>query len=252
VAVLLNLIFCELLKLKRSKMLPLSIVGALATPIMMLLEALQTHFEHPEQSFTLSDIYENSLLYVMLLMNMLIYVAITAYLFSREYTEKTLKTILPVPVSRNKLVIVKFFTLLIWSIMLSVVSWIGSLVLSTIYHFIFGLDDFYFTASLQWLIKFLLSGILMFCTVSPFAFLAEKTKGLVAPMIISAVMVMGNVALCNQNIGALYPWTATFFLLEGKTESTGYPILLSIGIIIFVSVIGSCATFHYFKKEDLK
>ena len=249
---MLNLIYCELLKLKRSKMLPLSILGSLATPIMMLFEALQTHFEHPEKIFTLSDIYENSLLYVMLLMNMLVYVAITSYLFSREYTEKTLKTILPVPVSRNKLVAVKFITLLIWIIMLSLVSWLGSLVLSAAYHLVFGLDGFYFAASLEWLMKFLLSGILMFITVSPFAFLAEKAKGLVAPMIISAVMVMGNVALCNQDIGALYPWTATFFLLKGKTENMGYPILLSIGIILFVSVVGFYATFHYFKKEDLK
>lgn len=249
---MLNLFYCEILKLKHSKMLALSILGAMATPIMMFFEALQTHFQHPEQSFTLSDIYENSMLYVMLLMNMLVYVAITAYLFSREYTERTLKTILPAPVSRVKLVAAKFITLLTWIIMLSVVSWLGSLVLSTVYHWMFGLNGFYLTASLRWLLKFLLSGVLMFFTISPYAFLAEKTKGLVAPMIISAVMAMGNVALTNQDIGALYPWTATFFLLNGKTENTGYPILLSVGIIIFVSVIGFYATFHYFKKEDLK
>lgn len=88
--------------------------------------------------------------------------------------------------------------------------------------------------------------------ISPFAFVAEKTKGLVAPMISSAVIIMGSAALSNQDLGALYPWTATFFLMKGNVESTGYPILLVIGIIILVSGIGFFATFDYFKKEDLK
>ncbi|QVK18626.1 ABC transporter permease [Mycoplasmatota bacterium] len=249
---MLNLIYCELLKLKRSKMLPLSMIGALATPIMMLLEALQTHFEYPERIFTLSDIYDSSLLYVMLLMNMMVYVAITAYLFSREYTEKTLKTILPAPVSRTKFIVGKFYTLFLWIIMLTVVTWTGILVLSALYHSIFGLEGFDITIALQWLLKLLLGGVLMFLTISPFAFLAERTKGLAAPMIIAAVMVMGSAALCNQKIGALYPWTATYFLIKGKMASTGYSIPLTISIIILVSAIGYFATFAYFKKEDLK
>lgn len=233
-------------------MLPLSIIGVLATPFMMLLEALQTHFKHPERIFTLSDIYDNSILYMMLLMNFMVYVTIAAYLFSREYTEKTLKTILPIPVSRSKLVLGKFLILLLWSIMLTAVTWTGILVLSGIYHAIFGMNGFYITTALKWLFKMLLGGVLMFLTISPFAYLAEKTKGLVAPMIISAVIVMGSVALCNQDYGALYPWTATYFLIMDKIKSTGYPISLAVGIITLISVIGFFATFLYFKKEDLQ
>ena len=55
-AVLLNLISCELLKLKRSKMVLISVAGVLSTPLLMLIEALQTHFDKPEIIFTLSDI----------------------------------------------------------------------------------------------------------------------------------------------------------------------------------------------------
>ena len=86
---MLNLISCELLKLKRSKMVLISVAGVLSTPLLMLIEALQTHFDKPEIIFTLSDIYSDSVLYIMLLVNIMIYVAIAAYLFSREYTEST-------------------------------------------------------------------------------------------------------------------------------------------------------------------
>lgn len=45
---MLNLISCELLKLKRSKMVLISVAGVLSTPLLMLIEALQTHFDKPE------------------------------------------------------------------------------------------------------------------------------------------------------------------------------------------------------------
>ena len=70
-------------------------------------------------------------------------------------------------------------------------------------------------------------------------------------MIGSAVIVMGSAALSNQEWGALYPWTATY-LAQGKLQSTGYPTLLSVSIIILVSAVGFLMTFHHFKKEDLK
>jgi bacitracin transport system permease protein len=219
---------------------------------MQLIEAIQTHFEHPEQIFTLNDIYKDSLLYIMLLMNIMICVSISAYLFSREYSEKTLKIVLPIPVSRNKLILGKFCTLFLWIMMLEIVTWVGILAVSFGYHLIIGMDGFYITVAFRWLFKFLIGGVMMFITISPYAYLAEKTKGLVSPMIVSAVMVMGSAALSNQKFGALYPWTATYFLIGGKIESSGYPAILSIVIISVLSIAGFIATFYYFNKEDLK
>ncbi len=249
---MLKLISCELSKLKRSKMVLISVAGVLSTPLLMLIQALQTHFNKPEILFTLSDIYSDSVLYIMLLVNMMIYVAIAAYLFSREYTESTLKTILPIPISRTKLLIGKFFTLLLWIVMLTLVTWAGIFIISGLYHSVFTLKGYNLLVAISWLPKLLFGGILMFLTTSPFVFLAIKTKGVVAPMIGSAVIVMGSAALSNQEWGVLYPWAATYFLVQGKTESTGYPIWLSVVIIIIVSAVGFIMTFHHFKKEDLK
>jgi len=114
------------------------------------------------------------------------------------------------------------------------------------------MEGFEIVVALQWLIRFLISGILMFFTVSPYAFLAEKTKGIVAPMIAAAVMIMGSAALCNQEIGAIYPWVSTYFLIKGKLMETGYPVWLSIFLIFIVTAVGYYATFKYFVKEDLK
>lgn len=249
---MLNLILCELIKLKRSKMIPFSIMGVLSTPMLMLLEALQTHFDKPELAFTLADIYKNSVLYSMLLTNMLIYVAITAFLFSREYLENTLKTIIPIPVSRSKLLIGKFCALLLWIVALNFVTWAGIFMVCGLYHIIFTLEKYSFSVAIQWLPKYLLGGILMFFTISPFAFVAEKTKGFVAPVIGSAVIVMGSAALANHDWGAFYPWTAIFFMVQGKINSNGYITALSIIIVLLLSAAGFVLTFYHLKTEDLK
>ncbi|APM39898.1 ABC transporter permease [Clostridium kluyveri] len=249
---MLKIISCELLKLKRSKIIPISIAGVLSTPLLMLLEALQTYFDKPELVFTLSDVYNSSVLYTMLLTNMMVYIAIAAFLFSREYTENTLKTILPIPISRTKLLLGKFCTLLLEIVTLNIVTWAGIFIVCGIYHAIFTMEGYSLLVAIEWFPKFLLGGILMFLTTSPFVFVAGKTKGFVAPMIGSAVIVMGSAALANQEWGAIYPWTATFFLVQGKIENTGYPIALSVGIILLLSAVGFFMTYHHFEKEDLR
>lgn len=94
---MLNLISCELLKLKRSKMVLISVAGVLSTPLLMLIEALQTHFDKPEIIFTLSDIYSDSVLYIMLLVNIMIYVAIAAYLLAESTQKAPSKPYCPYP-----------------------------------------------------------------------------------------------------------------------------------------------------------
>lgn len=243
--------YCELLKLKRSKMVLISIAGVLSTPLLMLIQVLQTHFDKPDVAFTLADVYNDSVLYIMLLANMMVYIAIAAFLFSREYSEGTLKTILTIPISRTKLLIGKYLTLLLWIMMLTFVTWLGIFIVCGLYHAVFTLSGYKLLVAIMWLPKLLIGGVFMFLTISPFAFIALKTKGFVVPMIGSAVIVMGSATLSNQAWGALYPWTATYFLVQGKITGTGYLIQLSVVIILLVSAIGFFMTFHYFKKEDL-
>lgn len=247
-----DLIYCELLKLKRSKMLPISILGALAAPAMLLVECLQTHFEHPEKIFTLADIYDSLLLYTTILMNLLVYIIIAAYLFSREYTEKTLKNILTIPVAKTSFLTSKFCILFVWMMALSVISWGSAFLFAFLYHAVFGMAEFYFHTALLNLGKILAGTILMFFTITPFTFLAEKTKSLVVPMIISAAVIMGNAALSNQDLGALFPFTSVFFLISGRLADTGYPLWLPVSIIVLVSILGFAATYIYFQREDIK
>lgn len=246
-----DLLYCELLKLKRSRMLLISCLGACVTPVMMVLDGIKIHYSHPDNDITLAALYDSCSIYTMMLFGLIVYALIAAYLFSREHTERTLKTILPVPVSKLSFIISKFLILFLWIIVLTVVTWASMFILSVSCGRFFDLKGVSSEAAFSNLGKMLFGGVLMFLTISPFAFLAIWTKGMAVPIIASAVIMMGNAALSNEALGAYYPWTASLLLVNGKLADTGCPYWIAAVLIALVSVLGFAAAIIYFQKEDI-
>jgi len=219
---------------------------------MMVAEGIKRFYSEPDAIITLAGFYNGCSLYTMLLFGLIVYAVIAAYLFSREHSEKTLKTILTIPVSKTSFIISKFIMLFIWILALMIVTWFGTLIFAALYGAIFRLGEFSIAVAIEYLGKMLIGGALMFLTISPFAFLATWTKGVVVPIIAAATIAMVNVALTNEALGALFPWTATFLFVDGRMAQTGYPYPLSIGLIALVSILGFLASVVYFKREDVK
>lgn len=78
-------------------MVLISVAGVLSTPLLMLIEALQTHFDKPEIIFTLSDIYSDSVLYIMLLVNIMIYVQLQLTCLAESTQKAPSKPYCPYP-----------------------------------------------------------------------------------------------------------------------------------------------------------
>jgi len=252
VAALLNLLYCELLKLKRSKILLISFLGALVAPTLMFVQGVKTHYSEPEFVISMEHFYENSTLYSMLMFGLIVYVVIGAYLFSREYTENTLKTIITVPVSKLSFITGKFIVFFILVIVLSIISWISIYGLSAIFKAMFGLEGFSIAIATKYFGRAIIGGMIMFVTMSPFAFLSLWTKGFVVPVISAASVAMVNVMLSNSDLGALFPWTASYLLISDGLTQTGYPYSLAISLIAVVSVFGFVVSVVYFQREDVK
>ncbi|MBS4536296.1 ABC transporter permease [Clostridium sp. D2Q-14] len=242
-----NLIRSELLKLKRSKMIIISILGAMVTPIMVFVGVLKAKFTTADKIVTYADIFSESNLYIMLLFGVIVYTVIGSYLFSREYVEKTLKIILTVPVSRVTFIVVKFLMLLVWIIALTVITWVCSLFFAVLSR----ASEFSMLILKQSIIEYFWGGILLFLMISPFVFIAIYSKGVVVPIITAASVVMINIAVSNENLAALFPWTSSYLLVTGQIENTGYPMWLAIFLISLVSLSGFISSVIYFKKEDI-
>jgi bacitracin transport system permease protein len=247
-----DLILCEFAKLKRSKMLLISFLGALVTPSMEFIEALRMHHSYPDKVFGIGDLYSSCLLYSMVLFGMVVYVVIGSYLFSREYSENTLKSILTIPVSKGAFLTSKFIMFFIWIILLTLITWASMLAFTAIFVAIYHSMSFDFLVAFQYLGKMLLGGVLIFATLSPFIYLTLWTKQVVIPVIAATAFVLANAALSNEPLGALFPWTATYLLVSDCLAATGYTFGLSVGLIILVSVLGFIVSSWYFVNEDIK
>ena len=242
------LLYCEFLKLKRSKMFLISVLGAMVAPIMVFAGLIKAKITEPDKIITYLDMLAQTNLYVLLLFGVIVYGVIAAFLFSREYTENTLKLVLTVPVSKGAFLITKLLMLFLWMMILTAVAWVSTLVLSIVGN----AAEFNVNVIIQSLEEYFLGSFLLYFSMSPFVFLTLWHKNLVSPIIAAATVVLGNVALANQDLAVLFPWTSPYLIASGDIAKYHYSIETALVIIFAVSVIGFFASFIYFKKQDVK
>lgn len=241
-----NLVYTELLKLKRAKMFTVSLIGAAAAPLMVFIGYLDYTSKRPGESILFSEAFSQTNLYVHLLIGTLLYGVITAYLFNREYVEDTLKNLLTIPVSRTSLIASKLVLLFIWILTLTLVAWGLTLILGLIGQYE-GLNAALLLQSLK---QFLIGGGLLFLLSTPTMFVTFLFKNYVPTIIFTAVITMGNVALANREYKVIYPWSAVNAIAENSFVPE-YPPLYSYVAIIATAIIGLIATIIYFKKVDI-
>jgi bacitracin transport system permease protein len=243
---LVNLLITELLKLKRARMFLISLVGASAAPIMVFIGSLDYRVRKPGEPFYFEQAFADTNLYVLLLIGVLLYGVITAFLFNREYVEDTLKSLLTIPVPRTELIVSKLILLLLWIQILSFVAWGLT--------FILGLIGQYDALSpgLLWnsWMKYMMGGCLLFLLSTPTIFVTLLFKNYVPTIIFTAVVTMCNVALANREYKVLFPWSAVHVVVENGFIP-GYPAFYSYAAILLTSAVGFIATVVYFNKSDI-
>ncbi|BFH60119.1 ABC transporter permease [Paenibacillus azoreducens] len=243
---MINLLYTELLKLKRAKMFMVSLIGAAAAPFMIFIGYLGYKAKNPDKSVMFSEVWSQTNLYTILLIGTLLYGVITTYLFNREYTEDTLKNLLTIPVPKSSLIVSKLVLLFFWIMILTFTSWSLILILGLFAQYE-GLSAGVIVLSLK---KFFVGGSLLFLLSTPTMFVAFLFKNFVPTIIFTAVITMGNVALANHDDKAIFPWSAAHVIAENGFVPA-YPPFYSYVSIIATSIIGLLATMAYFKKTDI-
>ena len=236
-----SLLSTELLKLKRSSMFLISILGAAVAPFVVV---VATYVHEPATPF--KELFYNVNLYTVLIIGVPLYGVVTSYLFNREYTENTLKNILTTPVSRVSFIMSKTLLLFMWIMMLTVTAWGITLVLGVLTQFN-GLNISVLTESLK---QFSIGGLLLFILSSPIILLTLVMKNYVPTIIFTVVITLINVMGGNSEHRALFPWAAAGDIANNTLPLTYPPEYSYIGITA-TALIGFTAMIVYFKKVDI-
>lgn len=246
-----DMIYCEFLKLKRSKVKLIGLLGSLAVPILSVALSITNRYLHPENKLSLFQLYDDTFVFLMLLFGPLIFTIITVYLFNREYSEKTLKTILAVPVSKSRFLVSKFIVLFLFILILVWIIWAEILVLGLVCNLFYEVVDLSIFTAMKFFIQITFGGILIYMTLTPFVYLAILTKGYLVPFIVISFVVLINVVLSASSIAGYYPWAATYLILTGRMENTVCPAPVSVLILVLVFVFGIAASMIRFLREDI-
>jgi ABC-2 type transport system permease protein len=169
-----------------------------------------------------------------------------SWLFGREYTDRTVKDIIALPVSRSAIVFSKLIAAGLWCLVLSIVIFTLGLVLGALIKLPLWSPDLIPDFSRIFFITTLLS--ILLCP--PVAFIASIGRSFL-PAIGFVVLCMGLANFFgNIGLGAYFPWTIPM-LYTGAVGSSGNQLpLISYIIIVFTGLAGTAGTVLYWEYAD--
>ena len=232
----------EFLKLKRSKIFLLSLLGAVLPPLLMFIAV--TSFDEGQ---TFEALFTNVNMYMSAMFAVLIFAIIISYLFGREYNEHTLKTMLTIPVSREKFLASKYIMFLVWIVILTVVTSISTLA----FGFAAGLEGFSLKIFADGFAQLLYANVLLFLSFSPFVFVSLFITNMVPAMVGGAGLALVNLMVYGQNWAPFVPWVCPYLIASGEIAEYSTSITVSYGVILATFVIGLVISYIYFTKTDV-
>lgn len=239
---MLTIIQMEFLKLKRSNIFSLSIIGAIIPAFLMFIAVTVFGEEGTFEAF-----FTNINMYMSALFAVLLFAIIISYLFGREYNEHTLKTMLTIPISKGKFLISKYVMFLIWIVILTLVTSLSTVILG----FIAGLDGFTLKLFITSFGQLLFANFLLFMAFSPFVFISLFITNMVPAMIGGASLGLINIMIYGQNWAPFIPWVSPYLIASGEIVEYSVSIIASYSIILATFLIGLAVSYIYFTKTDV-
>jgi len=171
---------------------------------------------------------------------------VTAWVFGREFTEKTIKDILPLPIPRAKIVFAKFIIVFIWGLILSLVMMISGIITGLVSE-VPGWSHFNLNTGM---IRFFSIALLSLLLSPPVAFFASYSRGIIAPIGFAILTMIMAQFVALVGLGQIFPW-AIPGLLSAPAGIPGMQLVPSSYIILIItSLLGYFATVYIWRNAD--
>jgi len=254
---LLNAILVEAKKARRSKVSLVTLLAFLLIPLAMTL--FMVILKNPEKAKTLGIISTKAqlltagtaswesflnLLSQAAIGGMVISSFIAAWVFGREYINKTLKDLLALPTSRTTIVVAKFALITFWSFMFSLLAPLAGIVLGLIIK----LPGWSYQLLLDSISRFIVVSLLAILLAWAVAFIANIGKSYFPAL--GFVFLMIFLAQIAQVLGwgEYFPWA-----IPGLYSNVAAPTnlgVVSYAIVILTGLLGVLGTILWWRYAD--
>lgn len=233
---LVDFIIMEYTKVKGNRTFLITVIGALIIPIMMAVVNLFIG------GFSMADSLSGVFSFSLQSLSIIFTAVIINYLFTIDLETHTLKSIIPLPISRREYIVGKLSTLLVWMLILALISIIVSVILFPLV----GVSGFDLMAIFKESALFLIGTALLFLVMIPVAFVTVATNNTSAGLIASVLILFSTMLPLEQL--EYNPWILPYKVAFG----TDVNVALALGIIVLVGIIGYGLLRWVFYKRDIQ
>jgi ABC-2 type transport system permease protein len=171
---------------------------------------------------------------------------VTSWVFGREYSDRTMKDLLALPVSRSIIVLSKIAVIILWCILLSILVFLVGIAIG----FVVDLSGWSLNFAISEFIQFGITALLSILLITPVAFFACLGRGYMLPMgfILFAVIItqFANVL----GFASYFPW-AIPALYSGALGAEYTNLSIYSYIVLFLtSIIGLFFTIFWWRNVD--
>lgn len=239
-----NFLQIEFLKLKRSRIFLLTLLGAIFPSFLLFLSA---EFGEIVETLSLEMFLSQVNMYMSVIFVILLFTIFMSYLFGREYNEHTLKTILTAPTSRGMFILSKYVMFLVWVLLITIITTASAV----LFGYMAGATGISINVVLSSFKELLYCNLLLFLTFTPLVFVALKITNLVPAMIGGAILTFTNMIIVSSKYGAYFPWSCPYLLASGEIAQYTTNYAVSYIIILATFLIGLMLSYTYFTRVDV-
>jgi ABC-2 type transport system permease protein len=175
-----------------------------------------------------------------------LFALVTAWVFGREFADRTAKLLLAVPTPRHAIVAAKLIVVCAWSALLC--AWIFGVGL--LVGRVVGLPGWSGTVLCQGAANVALTAVLAIPLVGPIAFLASWGRGYLAPLGFAVLTVFLAQITAATGWGAWFPWSVPPLLSGLAGEDAAALGAASYALVGLASLAGVLATIVWWWRTD--
>ena len=253
-------IWTESLKIRRSKMLWVTILFYLFIPFMM--GVLMFVQKYPEISSKLGmigtkasmltlgeadwSVYFGLLNLIISMIGIIGFGFVTTWVFGREYSDRTVRDLLALPTPRSSIVLSKFIIVVFWCLLLSFILFAFGLVVGGMIQLSGWSSKIVFHSAYIFIITSLLT--ILLCP--PVAFFASYGRGYLPPIVFVILTLIITQFIGLVGLGPYFPWAIPALYSSTTGVESAQLGIVSYTILFLTSIFGLIGTLAWWRYAD--
>jgi ABC-2 type transport system permease protein len=171
---------------------------------------------------------------------------ITSWVFGREYSDRTVKDLLALPVPRTLVVTAKFLTVFLWCLLLVLLA----LLLGLGMGWLVVLPGWSPGLAIQGIETFAICSVLAILLSAPVAFMASAGRGYLSPLgFLVIALFLANIAGAT-GYGLFFPWAIPVLRSQFVSSRATLPGGFSYLLVVLTSIAGLLGTAWWWRYAD--